>query len=114
MTVEPELQTRLLALGRAIDDALIASHGPRSALKAGHPSFDAPLVEGLRRYGPGPVFDLWVRLAALNELSRQWTGKPFPVAGAPTIEAADEAPGLTTELARSNGHDETAQPISAD
>jgi hypothetical protein len=105
MSVEPELQSRLLAVGRAIDDALVASHGPRHALKRGHPPFDAPLEEGLRRYGRGPVFDLWVLLSALNELSRAWTGKPFPVAEAPEIEAADEAPGLTTELARGNGHD---------
>jgi hypothetical protein len=87
MSVEPELQARLFAVCRAIDDVLVAAHGPRSALKPGHPPFDAPMAEGVARYGSGPVLDLWSLLAALNELSRAWTGRPFPV-----VEATDETP----------------------
>ena len=109
MSVEPELQSRLLAVGRAIDDALVASHALRAALKPGHVPFDASLAEGVRRYGEGPVFALWAELCALNALSLAWTGKAFPVAEAPANDAEDEAPGLTTELARGNGQDNAGQ-----
>jgi hypothetical protein len=116
MSVEPELQSRLLALARAIDNVLVRAHGPRSALKA-PPPWDAPLTAGIERYGPGPVFELWALIGAILELRAAWTGMPIPTVEAlvlEEVEAADEAPGLTTELARSNGHDETAQPLSAD
>jgi hypothetical protein len=106
MSVEPELQIRLLAVCRAIDDTLVASHALRAALKPGHVPFDAPLAEGVRRYGEGPVFALWVQLRALNALSLAWTGNAFRVAEAPAVAEEDEAPGLTTELARGNGLDD--------
>jgi hypothetical protein len=99
-TIQPELAVRLLAVARAIDNALVAADALRAALKPGHPPFDAPLAEGVRRYGNGPVFGLWAELRALNELSLAWTGKGFPIAEAPMADEPDEAPGLTTELAR--------------
>jgi hypothetical protein len=40
--IQPELASRLLQVGRAIDNALVASHALRAALKPGHPPFDAP------------------------------------------------------------------------
>lgn len=107
--IQPELAIRLLAVARAIDNALVASAALRAALRPGHVPFDAELAEGVRRYGTGPVFALWAELRALNALSLAWTGKGFPsceervsdaTAMTPADEAADEAPGLTTELAR--------------
>lgn len=99
--IQPELATRLLDVARAIDNALVASHGLRASLKPGHVPFDAPLAEGVRRYGEGPVFALWAELRALHALSLAWTGSGFTTVEAPEPQDADEAPGLTTELARS-------------
>jgi hypothetical protein len=98
--IQPELAVRLLAVGRAIDNALVASHALRAALKPGHPPFDADLAEGVRRYGDGPVFALWAELRALHALSLAWTGQGFPSVEAPVDDTPDEAPGLTTDLAR--------------
>jgi hypothetical protein len=98
--IQPELAARLLQVGRAIDNALVASHALRAALKPGHPPFDAPLAEGVRRYGDGPVFALWAELRALDALSLAWTGQGFPLVEAPADDTPDEAPGLTPELAR--------------
>lgn len=76
--IEPELQVRLLAVARAIDDALVASHALRASMKPGHVPFDADLPDGILRYGEGPVFALWMQLRALNALSVAWTGRGFP------------------------------------
>jgi hypothetical protein len=78
--IQPELTTRLFALARAIDDVLIASHGPRARLKS-PPPFDAPLSDGVARYGPGPVFELWAQCRAIEALRVAWTGKPGAVVG---------------------------------
>ena len=63
MSAEPELQSRLLAVGRAIDDALVASHALRAALKPGHP---VRRTAGRRRapLRRGAVFALWAELRA--------------------------------------------------
>ena len=101
--IQPELAFRLLAVGRAIDNALVASHALRAALKPGHPPFDADLAEGVRRYGEGPVFALWAELRALHALSLAWTGQGFPLVEAPADDTPDEAPGLAVPV-------ETAEP----
>jgi hypothetical protein len=111
-TVQPELAIRLLAVGRAIDNALVAADALRAALKPGHPPFDAPLAEGVRRYGNSPVFALWAELRALNELSLAWTGKGFPITEAPIVDEPDEAPGLTTELARGEAEPAAYEAVS--
>jgi hypothetical protein len=75
--IQPELADRLRAVARAIDDALVASAGLRAALRPPHPSFDAPLADGVRRYGDSPLLRLWLMLRALHALSIAWTGRGF-------------------------------------
>jgi hypothetical protein len=77
--LQPELATRLLATFRAIDNVLVAEHGARTLLKA-PPPWDAPLSDGIARYGPGPVFNLWALCRAVEGLRLAWTGKPGPAA----------------------------------
>jgi hypothetical protein len=100
--VQPELASRLLEVARAIDGVLLADPTLRHALKPGHVPFNAPIAEGVARYGEGPVFGLWLMCRQVEALRIAWTGKPGV-----TIEAApgepDEAPGLDVPT-------ETAEP----
>jgi hypothetical protein len=99
--IQPELMARLQAVARAIDDVLIAEHGPRSALKA-PPPWDASLSAGIERYGAGPVFDLWALCCRIEALRIAWTGRPGPAvevsaAPVPPVDEPDEAPGMAVE-----------------
>jgi hypothetical protein len=84
-TISPELMARFLAVARAIDGVLITEHGPRSALSA-PPPWDAPLAAGQARYGPGPLFDLWALICAIETLRVAWTGKAGPAVEVAEIE----------------------------
>jgi hypothetical protein len=113
MSDAPEQGTHALTpeLSRAIDDVLVAGHSQRHWLKAGHPPFESSLAEGMAHYGslPGAAFDLWTMCRAIEKLRLAWTGQAGPAAVPGPIEVPDEAPGLTTELAR-GGDAEAEQP----
>jgi hypothetical protein len=92
--VSRELATQIRDTFRAIDNVIIRAHGPRARLKA-PPVWGTPEPEVLARYGPGPLFELWCLLDAVNRLQLAFTGK-----GASAYEPPpepDEAPGLTVE-----------------
>jgi|HubBroStandDraft_1064217.scaffolds.fasta_scaffold28501_6 hypothetical protein len=46
-----EFRDRFSALGKAIDDVLVANHTLRASLAADHLPFSASLAEATRRYG---------------------------------------------------------------
>lgn len=94
--IQPELTTRLLEVARAIDDVLVANHTLRASLKPGHPPFDAAIAAGLARYGPGPLFALWLECRAVEALRVAWTGRSGPAVAAAADEP-DEASGLAVE-----------------
>lgn len=77
--VRDEFLAEFLALGRAIDDVLVAHHGLRASLAPDHLPFDAPMAEAMARYGMGgPLFSLWNECKAVEALRLAWTGKPSP------------------------------------
>jgi hypothetical protein len=81
-----EFATRLYRLQVAVDNVLIAQHALRSHLKPGFPPFLAigedgrlqpmPSTVGLRYFGPGPLFDLWIACCSAEWLRLIWTGEP--------------------------------------
>ena len=92
--INPELAAQIRDTFRAIDNVLVRAHGPRARLKA-PPPWGTPEPAVLARYGPGPLFELWCLMDAINRLQIAFTGR-----SAATIEAIDEpdeAPGLTVE-----------------
>lgn len=75
-----ELGDRLRHLDREVGNVLVAAHALQHILKSDHPPFSASLAVGLKRYGPGPVFDLWTICRALWRLRVVWTGLDPPAA----------------------------------
>lgn len=84
-----ELSLKLRELTTAIDNALVAHHGLKHALKDDHPPFmltspdmsamekdTGALKNALAHYGRGPLFDLWSACRAMEALRIAWTGKP--------------------------------------
>ena len=69
-----EFGARMSDLTHAIDNVLVAGHALKGALKEGHLPFSASLADGVRRYGPGPVFELWQGCRAIEVLRAVWTG----------------------------------------
>lgn len=104
--IQPELMTRLFAVAHAIDNVLVAEHGPRSRLLA-PPPWDAPLSAGVAKYGEGPLFELWTLCRAIEGLRLAWTGRSDPVVTPAELpapdDATDEAGGLAVPV-------ETAEP----
>ena len=103
-SLQPELASRLLAVARAIDNVIVAEHGPRSRLRA-PPPWDAPLADGVARYGASPLFELWALCRAIEGLRIAWTGKSGPAIEAATvpIREPDEALGLALEPVSDDG-----------
>lgn len=89
-----DMTHRLQAIAKATEEILVSAHGLRSNLKPDHPPFwtnqgdlsreeneRTSIAAALTHYGPGPLFDLWTMLRAVEGLSIAWTGKR------PTVEA---------------------------
>lgn len=91
--IRPELASQLRDVFRAIDNVLVREHGPRSRLKA-PPPWGTPEPAVLARYGPGPIFELWCLMDAINTLRTAFTGRSTPPV---QMEEPDEAPGLAVE-----------------
>ena len=107
--MQGEFASRMLEVFRAIDGVLINEHGPRSRLKA-PPPFGTPPPQALARYGPGPLFELWLLCNAVERLRIAWTGKPgTPVEAHP--DEPDEAPGL--EVPKSEGGNYPQERLAA-
>lgn len=83
-----DMTHRLQAVARAVENTLVAAHGLRSDMKPGSPPFRTDqgdlgreendrvsIAIALKVYGPGPLFNLWTMLRAVDALSVAWTGK---------------------------------------
>lgn len=91
-----DMSHRLQEMTLAVENVLVASHAPMHDLLQYHqtkgtkvPPFEtnsgeltqdekreSAMVIALAHYGPGPIFNLWTMVRALDQLRAVWTGVP--------------------------------------
>ena len=101
-----ELGDRLRQLDREVGNVLVAAHALQHSLRSDHPPFSASLAVGLKRYGPGPVFNLWSACRAAWRLRAVWTGLDPPAAD--NDEPAQQLNGGTANDGSSSASERTA------
>jgi hypothetical protein len=73
-----EMRDLWFETANAIDDLLVSHHGLRASLAPDHLDFSATLPDAIRRYGQGPLLQLWIECRAVERIRVFWTGKASP------------------------------------
>ncbi len=125
-TIPSRFELDYARLGRAVDASLIAAAGSAfwlvfAAGERGFPPFDAHFDEAIKRFGspPNAALDLWRQCAALDGLSRVWTGKGLEIPDYTHVVAEVRRPRASSDAgteraARSEVPPPTEEPVGPD
>ena len=89
-TESPEAKRR--AVETCIDNLIVSNHALAFRLGEGKPPFTSEAAEGIRHWGPGATFEVWLFWRAVERLrvaTESWRGTTTPAA--PKLEKP-EAP----------------------
>lgn len=86
-----------------IDDLLVSHHGLRASLAPDHLDFSATLPDAIKRYGQGPLLQLWIECRAVERLRIAWTGKP-------SMPRAESAPAIVAPAGGESGTPAESRP----
>lgn len=85
-----DLGTEIQRMLRSVDNVLVAAHTLSVQLGEDHLPFDAPLADGVARYGEDPLFGVWVMCRAVNALRTVCVTRPAPVIPDATTTVVEE------------------------
>ena len=92
-TESPEAKLRAVEI--CIDNLIVSNHALAFRLGEGKPPYAADAAEGIRHFGPGPAFEVWLFWRAVERLrvaNEAWRGTTAPAS------ASLEKPETPTRL----------------